>query len=84
MNSLNLVKLDHARSLIGRGKSQFYSDISKGYLPPPIKVGHRSVCWVQGEIEKVVAARVAGLTDMQIKGLVSEIVKNRQSVLERE
>jgi prophage regulatory protein len=77
MNTFKLLRMDQARSIINRGKSQFYSDIKAGLLPSPIKVGERTVSWVEGEIRQVAAARIAGFDDLKIKALVSDLIKQR-------
>lgn len=61
-------------------KSAVYSMMAAGTLPPPIKLTSKAVAWVDGEIDAVVAARVAGLHDDEIRALVARLVADRSKV----
>lgn len=68
-------------SLLGISNTTFYRRIKDGLLPPPFNLGCRAVGWLEHEIEKVIAARVAGKTDEEVKTLVSELVAARKSAV---
>jgi len=65
---------------IKRGRTAIYDDVKAGLLPPPIKIGARSVAWLQDEITSVLNARIAGKGESEIKALVSQLVAERRNV----
>lgn len=77
---MRLLRMAVLSAKIGKGRSSNYAEIKNGTLPPPIKYGDTS-CWPEHEIDVVVAARIAGKTDDEIRELVKEIVANRANAL---
>lgn len=51
-----LIKLDQVMSKTGRGKTSIYTDPT---FPKAIKIGARSVAWIEREIDEWVAQRIA-------------------------
>ena len=66
--------------LIGRGKSALYADIAQGLFPPPVLISVRSVAWPEYEVQAINAARIAGLSNDEIRKLVANLVAARKSV----
>lgn len=62
----------------GIGHSTFYGRISEGLLPPPIKFGPRMSVWPSDELDAVMAAIVAGVSEDQIRALVADLVARRK------
>ena len=60
-----------------RSRSSHLRDIENGLCTKPIKVGSRSVVWLANELEQIRAARIAGLTDSEIKKLVNRLHEER-------
>lgn len=75
-----LLRLPDVVAATGCGITKVYDDVQKGVLPPPIK-RDRSSFWPADEIGAVVAARIAGKTDDEIRALVAEMVAARPQVL---
>ncbi|MEW6038012.1 MAG: AlpA family phage regulatory protein [Pseudomonadota bacterium] len=48
-----------------------------GIIPPPIKVGGNTTCWIAAEVDRVDEAREAGASAGEIKALVRRIVAER-------
>lgn len=63
----------------GKRRSQLYADVAAGTFPPPVKIGTRASAWVRHEYQRILAARVAGKTDDEIKALVAELVAQRKA-----
>lgn len=61
----------------GKRRSQLYADVTAGLFPPPVKIGPRAAAWVRSEYQQVLAARVAGKSDDQIRELVAALVAQR-------
>ena len=60
-----------------RSRSSHLRDIENGYCTTPINIGPRSVVWLANELEQIRAARIAGLTDSEIKKLVNRLHEER-------
>ena len=77
----SLIRASKAQKALGLPKSSFYSQVSEGLLPP-IRLGKRSVGWLESEINAVIRARIQNRSDDEIKGLVQYLVNERQSISE--
>ena len=62
----------------GHSRSGIYANIKAGLWPRPVKLGRTSV-WPEHEIEAINAARLAGKTDDEIRGLVTALHADRVS-----
>lgn len=78
----SFIRANKAQLVLGLPKSTFYSQISEGLLPPPIRLGKRSVGWLESEINAVIRARIQNRSDDEIKVLVQCLVNERQSISE--
>lgn len=56
MSEQKLIKLDQVKAKTGRSKTAIYTDPG---FPKAIKIGARSVAWVEGEIDEWVSQRIA-------------------------
>ncbi len=60
-----IVKLPRAIQISGLSRARLYEQINKGTFPKPVKLGARSVGWLQSEIidwlDRRVEEREAGL-----------------------
>lgn len=65
----------------GMPRSTLYDAIRRGVWPPPIRLGANSVAWLDHESQAVIAARAAGKSDDQIRGLVKELVAARSEAI---
>ena len=63
----------------GCSRSTLYLWISQGVWPKPVRLGPRAVGWPSGEVFAVLAARVAGRTDDEIRLLVAKLHAARQT-----
>ena len=78
----SFIRANKAQLVLGLPKSTFYSHISEGLLPPPIRLGKRSVGWLESEINAIIRARIQNRSDDEIKVLVQCLVNERQSISE--
>ena len=74
-----LLRLQDVLQANGQGRSTFYDQLSKGLWTQPVPIGMRAVAWPAGEIGAVIAARIAGQTDAQIRSLVKELEAARKT-----
>jgi len=71
-------RLPKLKEKTGLQRSTIYRHIELGLLPEPIHVGPRAVAWPSNETETILAARVAGRSDDEIKKLVKLLVAARR------
>lgn len=75
----SLLRLPHVMGVTGLSRAGVYSYVSKGLLPKAVKIGERASAWPESEIAAVNAARIAGKSEAQIRQLVSDLERERQS-----
>lgn len=73
------LKLPQVSTITGRSRSKIYSDIKSQTFPSPIRLGVRSVVWIDHEINSWVQAKIAGKTDEELKALVASLVAARHT-----
>jgi prophage regulatory protein len=70
---------------LGTSHSPLYDRISRGMMTPGIALSTRTdgrpakVVWPSDEIEKIIAAKIAGATDEELRELVSKLLAERKS-----
>ena len=77
-NQYAIIRRKLVESRTGYSRSTIYLKMSEGFLPSNIKMGANSVGWLEHEINAIIAARVAGKSDDEIKVLVSELEAARK------
>ncbi len=77
-NQITIIRRKRLEERSGYARSTIYLKISEGLLPSPVKLGLNSVGWPEHEINAIIAARVAGKSDDEIKVLVSELEAARK------
>ena len=76
--AIRILRLPACKDKSGDSRSTTYQKIKDGLWPPPVAIGPRSRGWVEHEIEAVLAARVAGKSDEEIRSLVASLVDSRR------
>ena len=56
-----------------------YGDIHAGLFPVPVQISERAVGWPGTEVKAIIAARIAGKTDDQIRELVVKLHQARMA-----
>lgn len=64
----------------GRSRSSHYNDINDGLFTRPIRIGLRAVGWPTNETIAINAARIAGMSDDEIRTLVIELEAKRKTL----
>jgi prophage regulatory protein len=64
----------------GQSRSSIYRAIDSGLWPHPVKLGARSVGWPESEVAALIAARIAGKSDDEIRALVQKLTAQRAQV----
>lgn len=74
-----ILRLPTVKAESGLGRSTIYARIGQGLWPKPVSLGARAVGWPAGEVESLNAARIAGKSDEEIRGLVAKLEAARGS-----
>lgn len=77
---MKILRLKEVMARTGKRKSSTYRDVEKGFLSPPVQIGARAVGWPDNEIDAVIAARIAGRTNDELRELVAALVEARKEV----
>ncbi|MBK9440876.1 MAG: AlpA family phage regulatory protein [Comamonadaceae bacterium] len=56
-----------------------YGDVHDGTFTVPVKISERAVGWPDTEVKSIIAARIAGKTDDQIRELVVKLHQARMA-----
>lgn len=59
-------------------RATIYAWIAAGLMTPPIKLGSKSSAWPAFEVNAILAARIAGKSDDEIRALVVELTEARK------
>jgi len=65
----------------GESRSGHYKNIQDGLFTRPVKIGTRASGHPEHEVEAIIAARIAGMSDDEIRELVKKLEANRKSAL---
>jgi prophage regulatory protein len=74
-----IIRLPQVKKYSGYSRSTIYLRITQGLFPKPIKLGARASGWLLREVDELNKARVAGLSDDDIRSLVQKLEASRQS-----
>lgn len=64
-----------------RSHASIYGLIRVGLWTQPVKIGERSSGWPDDEVKAIIAARIAGASDEQIRELVNRLHAKRAQKL---
>lgn len=78
-----ILRLPAVKAETGASRSTIYLRIQQGLWPKPVRLGPRSVGWPACEVAAINAARIAGLSDQEIRGLVANLEAARYASLAR-
>jgi prophage regulatory protein len=57
-NTLTVLRLPQVMEKVGISRSGVYQRVKEGSFPPAVRLGRRSVGWLEGEIDDWLAARI--------------------------
>ena len=63
-----------------RSHASIYNAIREGLFTKPVRIGDRAVGWPSQEVQAIVAARIAGKTQEQIRELVCKLERARKAM----
>jgi prophage regulatory protein len=56
---LKFLRLTEVKVRVGLAESTLYAKVARGEFPAPVKIGPRASAWLEEEVEKWMADRVA-------------------------
>ena len=74
-----ILRLPAVKAETGASRSTIYLRIQQGLWPKPVRLGPRSVGWPASEVSAINAARIAGMTDEEIRTLVIKLEAVRKT-----
>ena len=66
-------------TISGNPKSSLYWRAATGTFVRPVKIGPRASGWIKAEVDAIVAARIAGKSDDEIRDLVTKLHAARKA-----
>lgn len=58
-DTVRILRVRQVGERTGLSRSTIYELVAEGLLPPPVRVGHRTVGWVESEIDEFLRRRIA-------------------------
>jgi prophage regulatory protein len=74
-----ILRLPAVKARFGRSRSSTYADIKSGLFVSPILIGARAVGFPENEVNAIIAARIAGKSDDEIRQLVVKLEAARKT-----
>ena len=78
--NFSLKRIPASINKFGVAKSTWYAWVKLGLMTPGISLGARSVGWPDFELDAILAARIAGKSEGEIKELIKKLIADRQSI----
>ncbi len=75
-----ILRLPEVLRTRGRSRSTHYLDIQQGLFTRPVPIGARAVGWPEHEVISLNTARISGMSDDEIRELVTKLEAARKMV----
>ena len=75
-----ILRLPAVKAESGASRSTIYLRIQQGLWPKPVRLGPRSVGWPASEVAAINTARIAGMTDDEIRNLRQAIASTESEL----
>lgn len=72
-SALTILRRKQLEDRSGYSRSTIYLRIAQGLWTKPVALGARAVGWPASEVESLIAARIRGQSDQEIRALVTEL-----------
>jgi prophage regulatory protein len=74
-----ILRRPRVEEAIGLSRSTIYLRVSQGLFTRPVSLGPRAVGWPASEVAAIIAARIAGKPDEEIRELVAQLEAARMA-----
>jgi prophage regulatory protein len=75
----SILRLPDVKATTGLSRSTIYLRIADGVFKKPVSLGGRAVGWPSNEVASLIAARIAGKADSEIRSLVATLEASRKT-----
>lgn len=58
-DAVRILRVRQVGERTGLSRSTIYELVAEGLMPPPVRVGHRTVGWIESEVEEFLRQRIA-------------------------
>lgn len=72
-----ILRRQQVQAATGYSRSTIYAHMAQGLWPRPVNLGARARGWPTSEVAAVMAARIAGKSDAQIREIVLQLEQER-------
>lgn len=77
-NAPTILRRKQVQVRTGLSRSTIYANIASGLFVSQVSIGARAVGWPSSEVDAIVAARIAGKSDDEIRALVAKLQAARK------
>ncbi|QUN04777.1 AlpA family phage regulatory protein [Shewanella yunxiaonensis] len=77
-NSMRVVRKPEVKNLLGISHSTLHERINEGLLPKPFRLSGRAVGWYEYEIQYILSALAAEVSDSALADVVNTLIKKRK------
>lgn len=77
--AISMLRIPAVLQRRGRSRSSHYADIKAGLFVKPVLIGMRATGTPDYEVDALIAARIAGKTDEEIRALVIRLEADRKA-----
>jgi prophage regulatory protein len=71
---MSILRMQSVKTETGHSShASIYSAIHDGLFTMPVQIGQRAVGWPSEEVQAIIAARIAGKSDADIRALVDQL-----------
>jgi prophage regulatory protein len=74
---VNLIRLPEVLRRRGISRSVHFRTIDAGLWPEPVRISVRSVAWPDNEVNTLISAQIAGMSQADMRALVRELIAAR-------
>jgi prophage regulatory protein len=79
--TVRMLRMPEVEEKTGRSKTMHYDDIRRGLMTPGVALGARCSGWPEHELDAILAARIAGGTDADVRQIVQRLMDERRAAL---
>jgi predicted DNA-binding transcriptional regulator AlpA len=80
LKKYKFLKTTQAAAAFNIHRSSLWRWAQIGLMTPPVRLAERSTAWIEGDIDAIIAARVGGANDDEIRKLVVQLCAQRKGV----
>lgn len=76
--NISIIKQSEVLEMTRQSPTTLWRQVKEGVFTPPIRVGGRSVGYIQEEVQAILSARSIGVQEEGLKQLVKTLIERRK------